>query len=80
MKKLPRGVKIEFWVSKLQKNKIVQNMERNGMSNLSEFMRLLALSDAEISFSVKVPNVIRVSEAHLGLPREAGKEGKRAVG
>lgn len=80
MKKRKQDKKIEFWVSKTEKEKILGNMGRNGMNNLSEFMRILALSDAEISFSVRVPNVVRVSEAQLGNDVGSGKESKRAAG
>jgi hypothetical protein len=75
-----RSKKIEFWVSKTQEEKILENMKRNGMSNLSEFLRILACSEAEIHFSVRVPDVMRVSEAHLHSGLEEGGTMKRATG
>lgn len=75
-----RGEKIEFWVSKTQKEKILTNMERNGMTNLSEFLRILACSDAEVSFSVRTPNIMRVSEAHIESAGGEERVQKRATG
>lgn len=79
MKKRPREVPVQFFVYPEEKKEIQETMERNGFSNLSDFMRILALSKAEINFSVKVPNVLRVSEAGFEAPEEV-REKKRAVG
>ncbi len=75
-----RGRKIEFWVTETQHQKIISNMKRNGMDNLSEFLRILAFSEAEIRFSVTVPNIVRISEAELGSGVLEGKVSKRAAG
>lgn len=66
MKKRIRNIPLQFFVSQSEADQITANMERNGLSNLSEFLRILALSKAEIIFSVRIPNVVHVSQAELG--------------
>lgn len=66
--------KVEFWVNKSDYEKILKNMERNSMTNLSQFMRILAVSDAEISFSVRRPTMMRVSDASLEPNMDEGRE------
>lgn len=80
MKKRMRGNPIQFWVSPKEEQKIRANMRRSGMTNLSEFLRILALAKSEITFSVKMPRVIEVSDAQLGTPVEGERDGKRATG
>lgn len=81
MKKRKRDVPLQFWVSRAEARIITGNMDRNGMSNLSEYLRVLSLSNAVVSFSVKMPNVVQVSEANLtpGVVAEE-RSRKRAAG
>lgn len=80
MKKRKREISVQFYVNESEEKEIHANMERNGLTNRSDFMRILALSRAEISFSVKVPNILRVSEAALGSTVEEARPQKRAAG
>lgn len=79
MKKRNRGVLVQFLVNKAEEEQIHATMERNGFTNRSDFMRIIALSKPEISFSTKFPSILRVSEAGFVAPEEV-KEKKRAVG
>lgn len=79
MKKMRRDIQLQFWVDRHERAQIALNQERAGIRNLSEFLRVLALSPSEISTSVHVPKIMRVREAHLGSAVEEG-ERKRATG
>ncbi len=71
---------IQFWVSPTEKKIIYKNMKRNGMRNMSDFLRILALSDIRIKYRVEPREVLHVSEAHLGHISTEGREQKRANG
>ncbi len=75
-----RYKKIEFWVSKSQFEKINENMEQAGLTNLSEFLRLLGMSPATIHVSIQAPKVLEVSEANLVTEAEEVRTEKRALG
>lgn len=57
-----------------------ENAKRNGMDDLSHYLRTLALAPIKLSLSISVPNVIEVSEAELKSGGEIRKEHKRAAG
>lgn len=79
MKKRTRGILVQFLVNKAEEEEIRATMERNGISNRSDFMRIIALSKPQISFSTKFPSILRVSEATFEAPEEV-RQKKRAVG
>lgn len=80
MKKRRHKKLIQFWVDIPEHKKIYANMRRNNISVLSDFLRILALSEATIKFNVQPPTVMEVSEANLGGGGEEEKQQHRATG
>lgn len=80
MKNKNRTVSIQFWVSPQEEAKIAANVRRNGMDNLSQYLRILALSDVQISFSVHSPNIMRASDAQFKTPEMDERTERRVVG
>ncbi len=78
MKKRKRDEQIQFWVTQKEYDKIVQNMESTGLTNLSEYLRVISLS-AKMTLNVKMPNIYKATDVQIG-PSEEVRPLKRAAG